>query len=496
MMSSVHHASDQTDGRALSLGETCWRIEPSERAALLIDNKSYFATLKEVLQSARRSVYILGWAFDPRTRLAPDGAEGPDDPDEVGRILIGLVHARPALDVRVLVWKSPFGVMGHQDVRGHRAKRAFARTGVQFREADDLPFGACHHQKLVVIDDQLAFCGGGDIVTNRWDSPAHRDIEPRRILPNHARHPARHEVTMMIEGAASQALGDLFRERWSQAAGTQLSSPTPAPAQPIWPSAVTSHLSNVQVGISRTRPRRTGLPAIDEIRRLTLRCIASARRTIYLENQYFTCRAVAAALEARLAERDGPEVILLLSGRAPSLLDHLTMDYARNPLIRSLRAADAFGRLRAVSPRTAAGAPIVVHSKVTVIDDRIVRVGSANLNNRSGGFDTECDLVVESQAPKTSRAISRFRDRLLAHYLGVSPDAVSRARGEGGLVGAIDALNVHGRLAPVAVHAPFWWEGVVAPRNLGDPSCVEESWRWRRQGRGEEPGRAGEGAGS
>ena len=239
-----------------------------------------------------------------------------------------------------------------------------------------------------------------------------------------------------------------------------------------------------------------GLPAIDEIRRLTLRCIASARRTIYLENQYFTCRAVAAALEARLAERDGPEVILLLSGRAPSLLDHLTMDYARNPLIRSLRAADAFGRLRAVSPRTAAGAPIVVHSKVTVIDDRIVRVGSANLNNRSGGFDTECDLAVESQAPKTSRAIGRFRDRLLAHYLGVSPDAVSRARGEGGLVGAIDALNVHGRLAPVAVHAPFWWEGVVAPRNLGDPSCVEESWRWRRRGRGEEPRRAGEGAGS
>ena len=493
MSASVDQAPDQTDGRALRLGETCWRIEPSERAALLIDNKSYFATLKEVLPLARRSVYILGWAFDPRTRLAPDGAEGPDDPDEVGRILIGLVRARPLLDVRVLVWKSPFGVMGHQDIRGHRAKRAFARTGVQFREADGLPFGACHHQKLVVIDDQLAFCGGGDIVANRWDSPAHRDIEPRRVLPNHAGHPARHEVTMMIEGAASQALGELFRERWSEAAGTQLSSPTPEPAQSMWPSGVTSHLSKVQVGISRTQPRRGSLPAIDEIRRLTMRCIESARQTIYLENQYFTCRTVAAALAARLAERDGPEVILLLSGRAPSLLDHLTMDYARNPLIRSLRAADAFGRLRALSPRTAAGGPIVVHSKVMVIDDRIVRVGSANLNNRSGGFDTECDLVVESQAPKTSRAISRFRDRLLAHYLGVSPDAVSRACGEGGLVAAVDALNVRGRLTPVAMHAPLWWEDVVAPRNLGDPSCVEEAWRWRRRGRKGEAAREGAG---
>lgn len=493
MSASVDQAPDQTDGRALRRGETCWRIEPSERAAFLIDNKSYFATLKEVLQAARRSVYILGWAFDPRTRLAPDGAEGPDDPDEVGRILIGLVRARPLLDVRVLVWKSPFGVMGHQDIRGHRAKRAFARTGVQFREADGLPFGACHHQKLVVIDDQLAFCGGGDIVANRWDSPAHRDIEPRRVLPNHAGHPARHEVTMMIEGAASQALGELFRERWSEAAGTQLPSPTPEPSQSMWPSGVTSHLSKVQVGISRTQPRRGSLPAIDEIRQLTMRCIESARQTIYLENQYFTCRTVAAALAARLDERDGPEIILLLSGRAPSLLDHLTMDYARNPLIRSLRAADAFGRLRALSPRTAAGAPIVVHSKVMVIDDRIVRVGSANLNNRSGGFDTECDLVVESQTSKTSRAISRFRDRLLAHYLGVSPDAVSRACGEGGLVAAVDALNVRGRLMPVAMHAPFWWEDVVAPRNLGDPSCVEEAWRWRRRGRKSEPAREGAG---
>ena len=70
MSASVDQAPDQADGRALRLGETCWRIEPSERAAFLIDNKSYFATLKEVLPSARRSVYILGWAFDPRTRLS------------------------------------------------------------------------------------------------------------------------------------------------------------------------------------------------------------------------------------------------------------------------------------------------------------------------------------------------------------------------------------------------------------------------------------------
>lgn len=485
----LHDALGRQNMRILRSRDTCWRIEPSPRAAFLIDNESYFATLNAALQGAERSVYILGWAFDPRTRLAPDGAEGPDDPDEVGQILIGLARAKPDLDVRILVWRSPFGVMGHQDVRGHRAKRLFARTPVRFREAHDVPIGACHHQKVVVIDDRLAFCGGGDIVVNRWDSPAHRDIEPRRLLPSRRRHPARHEVTMLIEGAASKALGDLFRERWADGIGEQLPHLPQSPIEKAWPASAPPELSDVEVGIARTRPRANGRPAVDEIRRMTAACIASARHTIYLENQYFTCRAVAQALAARLGERDGPEVVLLVSARAPSWLDHLTMDYARNPLIRALRAMDTYGRLRALSPRTTAGAPIIVHSKVAVIDDRIVRVGSANLNNRSEGFDTECDLVIESNRPATSREIKSFRDRLLAHYLSVEPDTLSRASVlQGGLVGAIDLLNREGRLAPVAMDAPVWWEKVVASRNLGDPSSVDESWRWRRPWRGDQFG--------
>src|SRR5665213_3167196 len=100
-------------------GSTCWRTEPADRAAFMVDNELYFAALYSALRTAERSIHILGWAFDPRTRLAPDGAETPDDPDEVGRILIELCRARPGLDVRVLAWRSPFGVMGHQDIRGH-----------------------------------------------------------------------------------------------------------------------------------------------------------------------------------------------------------------------------------------------------------------------------------------------------------------------------------------------------------------------------------------
>ncbi len=463
----------------LKPGDTCWRIEGARRAVFLVDNESQYAALLSALQAAERSIHILGWAFDPRTRLAPDGTEGPDDPDEVGRILLDLSRAKPDLDIRILVWRAPFGLMGHQDIRGHRAKRCFAKTRVAFREARDVPFGASHHQKLVVVDDRLAFCGGGDIVTNRWDSPAHHHVEPRRILPDQGRHPARHEVTLLVEGPAAAALGEVFRERWAGAGGEALAGPGPPPGD-AWPAGAPTQLTDVQVGIARTRPAWCGRPLVQEIRRLTLACIAAARQTIYLENQYFTCAAVADALAARLGERDGPEVVLLVSARAPSWFDHVTMDYARNPLIRRLRAADAHGKFRAVSPQTSAGAPIIVHSKVAVIDDRIVRIGSANLNNRSEGFDTECELAIEGETPITRRRIVAFRDQLISHYLAVEPARFVSARIEGGgVVAAIDALNPAGRLAPVALDPPTWWEGLVASHSLGDPASVEESWRWR-----------------
>lgn len=460
-------------------GDTCWRIESSPRAAFLMDNEPYYAALYSALRTAEHSIHILGWAFDPRTRLAPDGAEGPDDPDEVGHILIGLRRAKPELQVRILIWRPPLDLMAHQDIRGHRAKRWFSGTGVEFREAADAPFGACHHQKVIVIDNRLAFCGGGDIVANRWDSSAHRDVEPRRILPDHAPHPPRHEVTMLVEGPAAAALGALFRHRWAGATGEILAESPPAPTG-VWPTGAPAQLTNVQVGVVRTEPGWRGRRPIGEIRALSLACIAAARQTIYLENQYFTCRSVADALAARLAEPDGPDVILVVSGRAPNWFDHLTMDYARNPLIRRLRAADVYGRFRALSPATSAGAPIIVHSKVAVFDDSILRVGSANLNNRSEGFDTECELAIEGGTPTARNAIVAFRDTLLSHYLAIRPGEFSRVRSEVGVVAAIDSLNRHGRLAPLVVGPRSWWEKFVSPRNLGDPRSAEESWRWRR----------------
>jgi phosphatidylserine/phosphatidylglycerophosphate/cardiolipin synthase-like enzyme len=460
----------------LTPGETCWRTARADRAAFLIDTEAYFTAVFDAIQKARRSILLIGWGFDPRTRLFPDGYDGPDDPDEVGRILVELACAKPELDVRLLIWRSALPIAAQQEFFPHKARQWFKDTPVKFRLDDQVPFGACHHQKVLVIDDRVAFCGGGDIAVDRWDTAGHRDDDARRIMPDQDYHAPRHEVMMVVDGPAARALGDLCRERWTKATGETLSLPEDAGGDP-WPEHVPPAMTGVEVGIARTLPAWKRQPEVEEIRRLTLASVAAATDTIYLENQYFTSPLITEALAARLAEPDGPQVVLVSTGHAPSWFDHLTMDRARGAMIWRLRSADVFGRFRAFWPATRDGEVIIVHSKSSVFDDRIVRVGSANLNNRSLGFDTECELAIEGRDDDARRAILAFRDRLVGHYMGQTGDAVAKACADhGGLVGAIDALNRDGRLRPIEPPQVTGFGEFIAKYHLGDPQDPRDSW--------------------
>jgi hypothetical protein len=125
----------------------------------------------------------------------------------------------------------------------------------------------------------------------------------------------------------------------------------------------------------------------------------------------------------------------------------------------------------------------VVHSKVTVIDDRIARVGSANLNNRSAGFDTECELGVQCDEDVGARlTIAAFRDRLVGHFMGQTGDAVCKAQAEcGGLAAAIDALNCENRLQPIEPPKTTAFGDFVTRHHLGDPQDTRDSWRPNRR---------------
>jgi uncharacterized membrane protein YdjX (TVP38/TMEM64 family) len=267
------------------------------------------------------------------------------------------------------------------------------------------------------------------------------------------------------------ALGELFAQRWHRATGR---APHDAKATSrdsvAWPDGAHVDMEHVDVAIARTQPACNGQPEVREVEQLYLDAIAAARHSIYIENQYLTAKRVGAALAARLAEDDGPEVVLVSGGSAEGWLEQNTMDILRLRFITRLREADRHGQLRVYYPHLpgADGCDLNLHAKVMVVDQCFVRVGSANLNNRSMGFDTECDLAIEAAGePRIEEAIARFRDRLLAEHLGVAVETVARARtAHGSLIAAIEALSSSGRgLRPLEPRLP-----------TGTALSAEEAW--------------------
>jgi phosphatidylserine/phosphatidylglycerophosphate/cardiolipin synthase-like enzyme len=183
--------------------------------------------------------------------------------------------------------------------------------------------------------------------------------------------------------------------------------------------AISPDLTDVAVAISRTEPQFNNRPAVREVERLYIDSIRAAQRIIYLENQYLSSKSIGDALAARLEEENGPEIVMVLPQETSEWLEQVTMAVLRARLLQRLRAVDRFGRLHVYYPFVPAdNVQIRVHAKLAVVDDRFVRIGSSNLNNRSMGLDTECDLAVEAATPAAEQAIANFRHRLVAEHLG------------------------------------------------------------------------------
>jgi phospholipase D1/2 len=306
---------------------------------------------------------------------------------------------------------------------------AWRATGdIEFRLDSAHPRAASHHQKIAVIDDAMAFCGGIDITAERWDRRVHLDEEPGRRRPTtRRRYDPWHDATMAVDGAAALALGDLARLRWEAATETRLDSVGASGGDP-WPDELKPDFRDVDIAIARTRARHGRWSQVCEIESLFVDLIAAARRFVYIETQYFASRIVAEAIGKRLGEPDGPEFVVVNPKTGFGWLDESVMGPARSELVKALERRDRYGRFRIYTPVTEGGKDIYVHAKIMIVDDAALRVGSANLNNRSMGLDSECDVILDSRLPANQgsvETIARLRCDLLAEHLGVEQAEVA-----------------------------------------------------------------------
>ena len=471
----------------LQPGRNCWRMEHARRVAFLIDGEDYFGAVRRAIAQARHSIYILGWDIDSRMKLVPE----PDDglPAPLGDFLDAVVARGHGLQARVLSWDFAMLFALEREWLTTYKLDWLTHRHLRFRLDDRHPFGASHHQKVVVVDDTVAFVSGFDLTRCRWDTCSHAPDDPRRVDPDGRAYNPFHDVGAVVEGDVARALGELARARWYRATGVHPPPPRAAQDNSPWPSGLASDLEGVQVAIARTEPRFDTYAAVDEIRTLHLDAIASARQWLYLENQYFSSAAVGEALRQRLAEADGPEVVLVTPQRESGWLEETTMGVLRSRLHRKLSEADQHGRYRAYCPSLPelGDKCLNVHSKVMTVDDELLTVGSANLSNRSMGFDTECNLVIEAAAqPDPARAalvrdaVAGLRNRLLGEHLAVQPDAVAAAtRQAGSLVRAVESLRGDGRtLAPSRPEVPAELDALVPDSALIDPEAPLDADRF------------------
>src|SRR3954470_6103312 len=417
-----HLQSVESGPSILRPGYNVWAIARAERVAFLVDAADYFRAFYEAALRAKRSILILGWDFNSQTQLHFDPVAPGGPPALLGDFLNYLVARRHSLHVQVLNWDYPMVFGADREFPPLYGFGWKPSRRVRLRYDDTHPVAGSQHQKIVVIDDALAFVGGIDLTVRRWDSSEHAPDDPRRVAYGKP-YPPFHDLMVALDGEAAQALAQIARERWRLATGRTLKVATLE--NDPWPPALEPDLRGVEVGIARTMPPRDDAPAVREVEHLYLDQIASAQREIYIENQYFTSPHIAAALEKRLAEADGPEVVLVLRLLSHGWLEEATMHVLRTRLIQRLKTADRHGRFHVYYPHIPGLTDMCcldVHSKMMVVDDRQLRVGSANLCKRSMGMDTECDVLIESRGEAEVAAVIRgLRDRLIAEHLGVAP---------------------------------------------------------------------------
>ncbi|HLB18377.1 MAG TPA: phospholipase D family protein [Gaiellaceae bacterium] len=366
---------------------------------VLIDGAQALPRLTEELRKARSHVHLAGWFVTPDFALVREPARV-----ECRTLLAELAERIP---VRVLLWAgSPLPLFRPDRKDVARALHTLT-SGTKIEAVADpkeRPLH-CHHEKITVIDDGVAFVGGIDLTTesgDRFDTNA---------------HPARgelgwHDAACLLRGPAVTDVAAHFAQRWHDLTGNTLPEPSPAPPT-----------GDVEVQIVRTVPEHvyeTVRGGDFRILESYVRAFRSAQRLIYLENQFLWSSEIVQILLDKIVHppTDDFRLVLVLPAKPNS-----GRDDTRGQLADLIEADDGAGRVLACTLRALGErgpCPVYVHAKIGIVDDRWLTLGSANLNEHSLFNDTEMNVVTcDAELARATRL------RLWAEHLERPEEEVS-----------------------------------------------------------------------
>ncbi len=439
----------------LLTGKTAWRIHENAASGLLIDAHDYYRAFYEAASRAKRSILMLGWQFDSDVQLVrgdelPAGADPKDY--ELLPLLDRLCRERPELEVKMLAWDHSLFFALEREILQKIVFDIATNSRFQFKTDGTVPLGGSHHQKVAIIDGQVAFMGSADICQDRWDTSAHVARDPLSVSRKEQAYKPYHEVQAVFTGEPARSLVDLFADRWQYATGETLE-----PEQLIAKNdglfgsfPITLPMPVADVGFSRTVPGAPDREHIHEIRDLYVRAIHNAKRFIYVETQYLTSCCVRDALVARMKDerKSKLDIVMMLPQKPEKFKEEVFIGIPQGSVLDEVvKAATEHGHelglYNVATPDKASpdGRPlfVYVHAKLMIVDDVFFTMGSANLANRSMTVDSEINAtwVAEPGDAELRNAIRRVRVRLMLEHLGEGADVRLVVRGAG-LVARLD----------------------------------------------------------
>jgi phosphatidylserine/phosphatidylglycerophosphate/cardiolipin synthase-like enzyme len=358
---------------------------------VLVDGEEVLPAIEQAIRAARSHVHIAGWSMSPGFALTRG-----ETPVIVRDLLADVAGG---VDVRVLLWAgAPIPVI-RPDRRDVRRDRDELTRGSQVRVALDTREHVihCHHEKIVVVDDEVAFVGGLDMTDrdgDRYDRTAH----PYRQKLGW------HDLAFRARGPVVADVADHFKARWGDVSGERLP-----------PTARRAPAGDIEAQFVRTVPEGVYSFAPKGHFRILesyLRALRSAQRLIYIENQFLWAAEIVSVLEDKLKHPPDPDfrLVVVLPAKA-----NQGQEDTRGKLQLLLEADGGAGRFSACTVSSIEDGRVervYVHAKVAVVDDRWLTIGSANLNARGLFNDSEANLVTHD--PRLARDT---RLRLWAEHL-------------------------------------------------------------------------------
>lgn len=382
-----------------------------------IDGEPAFRRICQAIEAAQHSVWATITFMWPSFQM-PDGRGAPLDVFESA--------ARRGIDVRLIFWRP-------DEETASLRTNAFWGSTVHFQAlAQRCPYvkirwdraypGYCQHQKSWLIDADrdtaTAFVGGINLNPHSL------------VMPGHTGEGHNHDVYVEITGPAVADVQHNFVQRWNEASertavdgrwglGSEVDLAFPVQTPPNRGAAYVQIQRTIHPGRYFNNHTPPGGSAFDcatgEKTNLDQYCTAirSARRTIYLENQYVEVPEIVAALRDALTQ--GVEVILLLPA-TPQLSTPAVITAERQTFLverANLASYDNF-TLCSIAGLGNDGKrkPVYVHAKFMLIDDEWATVGSCNLHHYSLFGNGELNVAFRNAASVQSMRVELFQEHL------------------------------------------------------------------------------------